>query len=146
MTIQGQNPVTSPTAQTSQGSPTATTPATDPTAALANEKTSCNCWWLRSRIRILDESHRFGSVPQPTGAIQSAGAVDWNPAGTATRRVDDGDHNSDYRHHWYDRNNDIHRQITWRTNYQKREIEICVFFNSTFRAGREQHGLGRSRQ
>src|ERR1700693_2980314 len=60
MTIQGQNPVTDPTALTSSASSTATTPATDPTAALANEDTFLQL--LVAQIKNQDPTNPTDSV------------------------------------------------------------------------------------
>ncbi len=60
MTIQGQNPVTDATAQTTQGSPTATPAATDPTAALANENTFLQL--LVAQIKNQDPTNPTDSV------------------------------------------------------------------------------------
>jgi flagellar basal-body rod modification protein FlgD len=58
MTIQGQNPVTDPTAQTSQGSSPTTT--ADPTAALANEDTFLQL--LVAQIQNQDPTNPTDSV------------------------------------------------------------------------------------
>ena len=64
MTIQGQNPVTDPTAMTNQaasdGTSTGTPPATDPTAALANENTFLQL--LVAQIKNQDPTNPTDSV------------------------------------------------------------------------------------
>ena len=66
MTIQGQNPVTDPTAQTSQGSsPTATA---DPTAALANEDTFLQL--LVAQIQNQDPTNPTDSIQFVTQLAQ----------------------------------------------------------------------------
>ena len=68
MTIQGQNPVTAPTAMTNQAASSTrrTPPLPIQPPPWPMKIRSCNCWWPRSRIRI-----------RPTPPIPSSSSRNW---------------------------------------------------------------------
>ena len=141
MTIQGQNPVTDPTAMTNQVASTATKPAANPSIdGLANENTFLQLLVAQIKnqdptnptdsVQFLSQLAQFSQLEQLIGIRQEL-----QPAASTTSTTDQtGGTNA----------------TTGTTNLinefiiQKRRLRH-VFFNSTFRTGREQHGLGRGR-